>query len=459
MIEQPSTAVDNDASTENARATASSVSAFASDPVVSGALAEGEMVVLPDLQLATGEPLPDRDRVEPHLAALLQAEHLNLLVGSGLTNALAHVAEYQGGADMEAKLPFDDTTIGESVEQHAALTAKVANRGVANIEDRLRVAMVVAEGLRYAGDTERSAAVQQVIADSLANLRAQVASSESALLASLDKVARDDITLRGLLISFLGSFAARTPTRDRLHIFTTNYDRVIEWGADMSGLRIIDRFVGSLEPIFRSSRLEVDYHYSPPGTVRDPRHLDGVVRLTKLHGSLDWNWVGNVRQVRRSPLPFGAEDQTTPTVDLLIYPNSAKDMETTFYPYADLFRDFSAAICRPHAVLVTYGYGFGDDHVNRIIRDMLTIPSTHLLAISFDDPGGRISRFVADHRRLGQVSLMIGKSMGSLPDLVGTWLPWPSAEFLLHRKAQIYRDRGGSQPLPTAVDAHLDAPS
>jgi hypothetical protein len=42
-------------------------------------------------------------------------------------------------------------------------------------------------------------------------------------------------------------------------------------------------------------------------------------------------------------------------------------METAFYPYADLFRDFSASLCRPNSSLVTCGYGFGDDHVNRAI--------------------------------------------------------------------------------------------
>ena len=59
---------------------------------------------------------------------------------------------------------------------------------------------------------------------------------------------------------------------------------------------------------------------------------------------------------------------------LMIYPNPAKDVETLEYPYAELFRDFAASVCQPNAVLVTYGYGFGDDHINRILRDMLDDP-------------------------------------------------------------------------------------
>ena len=67
---------------------------------------------------------------------------------------------------------------------------------------------------------------------------------------------------------------------------------------------------------------------------------------------------------------------------LMIYPNSAKDRETTAYPYVELFRDFAAAVCRPNSTLISFGYSFGDEHINRVIEDMLTIPSTHLVVIS-----------------------------------------------------------------------------
>ena len=52
------------------------------------------------------------------------------------------------------------------------------------------------------------------------------------------------------------SFASRAGTRERLQLFTTNYDRLIEAGADAAGLRLIDRFVGTLAPVFRASRLD-----------------------------------------------------------------------------------------------------------------------------------------------------------------------------------------------------------
>lgn len=419
-----------------------------------------DRVQLGDFTRGPEQGVPKREDVEPYLAALLQAEHLNLLVGSGLTTALAKLAKFNDGADMNAKLEIADDKCAEAIEEAAKSSAQQLGRGKPNIEDRLRVAILAAEGLTTLRDNRADALIDGIAA-ALNDLLSAVSKTETALAKKREESVAEEMTLQGLLMSFLGSFAGRVPTRDRLHVFTTNYDRVIEWGAELAGLRIVDRFVGSLNPIFRSSRLEVDYHYSPPGTVRDPRHLDGVFRLTKLHGSLDWQWDNERRRIIRSALPFGqtptdpeqppteceeapTDPEQAPTAKAprtIIYPNAAKDFETSFYPYADLFRDFAAAICRPHSVLVTYGYGFGDDHINRTIKDMLTIPSTHLLIISWDDPSERIGKFIEGHQRAGQISQMIGREFTGLPSLVEKWLPWPSAEFLLQRRAEIFRNR------------------
>lgn len=406
-------------------------------------LAEGERIRLGDIDSGPGDDLPSRREVEPYLAALLQAEHLNMLVGAGLTTALANAAGAEAGPDMSARLAIPGE-LGDAIEAASvASTARTARGDDPNLEDRLRIALTVLAGLEVVKD-KRAAAVREGVERAMSGLRDAIANVELGIKDGATEVAIEEMTVEGLLVAFLGSFAGRAPTRDRLHVFTTNYDRVIEWGAERGGLRAIDRFVGSLEPVFRSSRLELDIHYSPPGTIREPRHLDGVMRLTKLHGSLDWRWIPDQRQVVRAAVPFGT-GATGDSNELLIFPNAAKDFETTFYPYSELSRDFSAALCRPHSVLVTYGYSFGDDHLNRVISDMLTIPSTHLLVISYDDQTERIARFIANHRRSGQVSHLIGPVFGALPELVSRWLPAPSAEFLLQRRATIFRSRNVGQ--------------
>jgi hypothetical protein len=112
----------------------------------------------------------------------------------------------------------------------------------------------------------------------------------------------------------------------------------------------------------------------------------------------------------------------------MIYPNAAKDRETAAYPYVELFRDLATAVCRPNHTLITFGYSFGDEHVNRVIEDMLTIPSTHLFVMSWDDP---LSRIMSTYDRLGrhaQISLLIGDHVGDFKTLVDNYLPKPAID-------------------------------
>jgi hypothetical protein len=254
------------------------------------------------------------------------------------------------------------------------------------------------------------------------------------------------------LVSFLMSFASRTGTRDRLHLFTTNYDRLIEAGAEVAGMHLLDRFVGALAPIFRSSRLDLDMHYNPPGIRGEPRYLEGVARFTKLHGSVDW--ADCDRSIRRLGIPFGAKSLnpylTAPGVaaaspiQLMIFPNAAKDRETAAYPYVELFRDFAAAACRPNHTLVAFGYSFGDEHINRVIEDMLTIPSTHLVVIAYDDPLNRIMKTYERLGRHAQISLLVGDHIGEFRALVDHYLPKPAIDRTTFRMAELLKSRWGT---------------
>lgn len=375
--------------------------------------------------------------VEPWLSAIIQAEHVSLLVGNGLTTAAVTLAggtpvPMDGGLGLGADL-------GDAIEREAAAEATRTGRGTPNIEDRLRVALAVENGLRVLNDA-RAQTVSDAITRGLTELCAAVLRAEEALNA-IPATGMDRYTPAGYLVAFILAFASRTPTRDRLHIFTTNYDRLIEDACDRAGLRILDRFVGSLRPRFRSSRLDVDIHYNPPGIRGEPRFLEGVARLTKMHGSIDWQAAGG--EVVRQHVSFGDPSAASrvATDSLLVYPQPSKDVETGYFPYADLFRDFSAALCRPNSVLVTYGYGFGDDHINRVLRDMLMLASTHLVVISWDHAEGRIQRFIEQCQAGPQVSLLIGSHFGDLRTLVDSYLPRPSIDDVTWRRAHLLQGR------------------
>ena len=89
-----------------------------------------------------------------------------------------------------------------------------------------------------------------------------------------------------------------------------------------------------------------------------------------------------------------------------------------------------------------YGYGFGDEHINRVISDMLTIPSTHLVILSFDDAQGRIPDFYVRAGRPDQISLLIGPSFANIGSLVETFLPKPAIDFSTTRMQEILKRRG-----------------
>jgi len=395
-----------------------------------------------------------KKHIEPWLAAVFQSEHLALLLGSGFTKAVAHQAG-TNASDMACN--YDGFPLDDKLKEAANKAAETMGRGEANIEDQIRAANAFAQGLRILGDdrhTEITSALDTLFKKFLNGISKTERDLKSAVEkcavtepagAEPEEDAEEKLDSLVMLISFLLSFSSRTATRERLHIFTTNYDRLIEYGADLAGLHLLDRFVGCLEPIFRSSRLDIDMHYNPPGIRGEPRYLEGVVRLTKLHGSLDWVYRNGF--VRKVGLPFGPVDDhpainDQPNDSVMIYPNSAKDRETSEYPYVELFRDYAAAVCRPNSVLVTYGYGFGDEHINRTIADMLTIPSTHLVIISYGDEGGRISSFCEQLGRKAQISLLIGPHFGDMPTLVENYLPKPAIDRITIRQTELLRNRG-----------------
>lgn len=389
------------------------------------------------------EPTKWRKRIEPWLSAVCQSEHLSLLLGNGFTTAIAN---YAGGKPVGMDKATFDCPHRDEVDAHATEIAAAMGRGAANVEDQLSTALSLLSGLQVLKHAD--AQVWETAIDNvLGGFIKDVLATETSIRDNLSNGPPDGGPLaREILVSFLMSFASRAASRQRLHVFTTNYDRLIERGCDLAGLRIVDRFVGAIEPEFRSSRLHVDMHYAPPGIRGEPRHLEGVVHFTKLHGSLDWRY--EQPRLYRTALGFGADKShpalpKSPRQSVMIYPNAAKDVESTAYPYADLFRDFSSAVCQPNHVLVTYGYGYGDDHVNRVIADMLTIPSTHLVIIAWSRRGHeRLASFVARIGRPQQLTLLVGTHFGDIRQLVEHYLPKPAIDPLTIRMTELVERRG-----------------
>ena len=390
-----------------------------------------------------------RKRIEPWLTALFQSEHLSLLVGSGLMQAIGGIAQCvdMPGMGKDKFEIFDD-----SITLASESTAKSMGRDVSNFEDQIRVANELLVGLsHFCQESDISKTDLPAKVTTLKNsISTKLGIFANSILEGERKIKESSEREKGFeyLINFLLSPASRAGTRDRLQIFTTNYDRLLEAGAEIAGIHLVDRFVGNLSPIFRSSRLDIDMHYNPPGIRGEPRFLEGVAKFTKLHGSIDW--INEGRDIRRIGLPFGATGiepflaKGISPLSMMIYPNSSKDRETASYPYVDLFRDFATSICRPNNTLITFGYGFGDEHINRVIEDMLTIPSTHLVIISYSDPSGRIMLTYEKIGRPAQISLLLGNHLGDLKTIVDQYIPKPAIDKTTYKMNELLRSRLGA---------------
>jgi hypothetical protein len=394
-----------------------------------------------------------KKEVEPWLSAIFQSEHLSLLIGTGLTSAVSFTA---GVIPQEmTRLTFENE-LSAKIKAKADETAQKMNRGEANIEDDIRIALELINGLKILDDPRHTDLETELNTKLLAFIKS-ILKTERDFISKLKTDDEKGILAFNLLKSFILSFTSRAASRERLNLFTTNYDRFIELACDETGVLLLDRFKGKIQPIFRNTRLELDYHYNPPGIRGEPRYVEGVARITKLHGSIDWKFTGD--KIIRSLLPFGAQD-THPEIpknvseQVVIYPNSSKDIETAFYPYAELFRDFSSAICQPNSVIVTYGYGFGDSHINRVIEDMLTIPSTHLVVIAWDEIKAnegdhvnfgssreRIVKFLED-KNSAQCTLLIGEHFADLKNLVEFYLPKSAIDRLTVKMQKLKENRG-----------------
>jgi hypothetical protein len=105
----------------------------------------------------------------------------------------------------------------------------------------------------------------------------------------------------------------------------------------------------------------------------------------------------------------------------MIYPSPLKYGQALGLPYSELFRRFGSAIAQPQSVLFAIGYGFGDEHVNALIRQALAIPSFTLVVVNPEVKSDFVKRLieVGDER----VWLVSGKEFGTFEQFVEKLLP------------------------------------
>ena len=154
-----------------------------------------------------------------------------------------------------------------------------------------------------------------------------------------------------------------------LEIFTLNYDILFERAFEAYRVPLFDGFVGAYEPFFY------------PECLDDEEILPNAkwVRLWKLHGSVNWKFVeksGGKRLLRGNVNKSGE----------MILPSHKKYDESRKQPYMSYMDRLARVLNTEHALLITCGYGFGDEHINAILFTGLDNRSTtNVVVLSFQE--------------------------------------------------------------------------
>lgn len=163
-------------------------------------------------------------------------------------------------------------------------------------------------------------------------------------------------------------------------VFTTNYDLFNERAMDRSGVPYSNGFSGTIERKFNPASYRLALAEQLDISSRRWAAVDGYVHFCKLHGSVNWieeeKGLFPIREIHSEVNPSDNR--------VMIYPTPSKQTASFGSPYSDMFREFQRQIVQDQSVLVVAGFSFGDEHVNNIIFQGLTLPSFKLIA--FLDP-------------------------------------------------------------------------
>ncbi len=163
---------------------------------------------------------------------------------------------------------------------------------------------------------------------------------------------------------------ARTIDRELpVHVFTTNYDLLIEQAFEESSAPYFDGFIGARKAFFDLGAVENEHCLPARWT-----------RLWKIHGSINWILDQQNNVVRSDKLDEGNK--------YLIYPSHLKYDQSRKMPYLAMLDRLKDFLFKSSSVLFISGYSFSDDHINDVIcRSLENNPTCMTYAFLYGNIG------------------------------------------------------------------------
>lgn len=332
-------------------------------------------------------------RIRDTIGQLLQVKNLAVLMGSGASFHLGSPAiRNVSRADLESMAKAAEVNMPANAD--TALEGLVPEEGV----DLERLLASLTNSLAYAASVtleEVSIGGAQVSCETLRLLRRTVNQSLAAAcdLPVASRIREERFRTDPWLAHrefFRRLLRSRRSDLPRVRVFTTNYDLVIERTLDDAGIPYLDGFVGTVDRVMRLEAYQQDLYLPPQGDGRRLVRVPNVLYLYKVHGSVNWRSSTSpagygTSQVVQAATPISEADDLA-----LIYPTPHKESDVLGHPYADLLRMLSTTLSAPETAIMIVGYGFADEHINRLLLQAL--PSNPTLQVLIVDPFDVVTR-------------------------------------------------------------------
>lgn len=181
------------------------------------------------------------------------------------------------------------------------------------------------------------------------------------------------------------------------NIFTTNYDMMNEMAMESQNIHYYSGFEGVVNRKFNLAYYNYDFVDSFQVNHSNIKVTPNHMNLFKIHGSLSW-YMKDGELIERNPY----EQDFLPEI---IYPSVDKFKNTNLIiSYSALMRELSNRLCQEHTTLFVSGMSMGDEHINKIIENALTINTFHMVIFCATD--GEIKRLQKKYNAYKNVIIM-----------------------------------------------------
>lgn len=187
----------------------------------------------------------------------------------------------------------------------------------------------------------------------------------------------EDETLQNYINFYNSLFAHRQYNKDLspINVFTTNYDLFNEIAFEKLKIHYTNGFSGYVTRTFDPSVYHIRL-VDEENRYKDKWNpIRKYVKLYKVHGSIDWYFDAESKNIIQRQLELELDDIS----NVVIFPTMQKHFETQQTPYSELFREFIINMQKKNSTLIVLGYGFPDEHINRLISQSLNYEDFNLI--------------------------------------------------------------------------------